>query len=345
MLYLDVAKRQKAFSKVAEIFTNLVRLHPAKPDVWILAANYAIEEHGDMTEARSYMQRGLRFCKTSEKLWLSYARLELIVISKIVARQQILGLRDLKGSQEKPEIIDDPNADTIALPAVTQNDINPELKDGDVNEDALRALEATPALSGAIPIAVFDTAANQFQSAEFARHFFNLVSDFGSIPCCARIVQHILEWLNSTAPNDAVTLDCWIREPLTGVSERTAAFPEALGSAFVRLKSSLDDHPSPELVQKTVFWILSYFKHDLDQSVKAALQALLLRTLTKYTSIADKSTDPSGNFSASMLESASGDAAEAIREVLPWALEVWPANERLRALSSSSHASDWRIPD
>lgn len=92
MQSVEYARGQHSHKKVSQILTNALRLHPTKSDLWTYAAQFAMEENGDMTEARSYMQRGLRFCKNSSALWLQYAKLELVYIAKIAARRQILGV-------------------------------------------------------------------------------------------------------------------------------------------------------------------------------------------------------------------------------------------------------------
>ncbi|KAI4149047.1 MAG: hypothetical protein LQ340_004805 [Diploschistes diacapsis] len=273
MLYLNAAKKQKAFSRVSIIYTNLVRLHPTKPEVWIHAAKFAIDEHGDMAEARSFMQRGLRFCKGSRTLWLSYFRLELVYIAKVIRRQQILGLTGSGTAEKEFEDLDNPEADIVALPAVTQRDMGPSVATNEVvDRNALQALRATPALSGAIPIAIFDAAMNQFNGTSFAGEFVDLICNFDTIPCCVKVLQHVLDYLEKIDPSGSVTLDCWIRQPLIGVFHTTAQLAQALGVVFSRLRSSLDDHPSSNLVQRTVSWVSSYVQRDLDDSVKAVLR-------------------------------------------------------------------------
>ena len=336
MLYLDVATKQKAYSKVAEIFTNVVRLHPTKPDIWILAASYAVEELGDMTEARSYMQRGLRFCKASRDMWLSYARLEMAFISKIVARQTILGLRGAKGNYSGTNESDDLSADTIALPSITPRDFNSNTKNGhEVDEGALRLLDATPALSGAIPMAVFDAAMDQLQSPEFAEQFFNLTLDFNNTPCSIKIAQHVLDRLESVAPNNPITLNCRVRQPLIGIPIGKAEFPAALGSAFTLLTSALESHPTMSLVQKTVLWISWYLKKGSEETIQAALQAMLLRSVLSYQTFVNTTLDPSGDFSACLLELILEVSEEVAERFLPWALDAWPENKRLEALINS----------
>ena len=118
-----------------------------------------MEDGGDITEARSYMQRGLRFCKKDERIWIEYAKLEMIYISKIVGRRQILGLDNQRDQQVAKNRSEELNGDVVALPAITAEDIDPHKRvSADEDQEALEKLSASPALSGAIPTAIFDAA-------------------------------------------------------------------------------------------------------------------------------------------------------------------------------------------
>ena len=106
-----------------------------------------------MIEARSYMQRGLRFCRDSEEMWLTYAKLELLYISKIHARQKVLGVRNKEGTNAPIEGDADEEADMIALPNLTAEDLNGNTEVAQEGTARLDKLSLSPALSGAIPIA------------------------------------------------------------------------------------------------------------------------------------------------------------------------------------------------
>src|ERR1700761_1573626 len=140
---IDFAKKQKAYKKLQEMFAQVLRLHPSKSDLWINAALYAVEENGDMTEARSYMQRGLRFCKRSRAMWLEYGRLEMSYIAKIHARRDVLGITASLPIQERPGE-DDENV--IQIPQLSATDANPEDSSHDENIPALDAIKSTPAM-------------------------------------------------------------------------------------------------------------------------------------------------------------------------------------------------------
>ncbi len=295
MQYLGFAKQQKASKKVSQILTSVLRLHPARPELWIYAANYAMEERGDMTEARAYMQRGLRFCKRSRNLWIEYTKLEMIYMAKIAARRQILGLSEEIPAKKLAPSIDLVDADIIPSPALSAPAIDPSQQPEEVaDQDALQRLNNTPALSGAIPIAIFDAAMRQFEGdASLGEAIFDMVAGFQGVPCLNKIQHHIVGVLLAEAPVDPATLICSIREPVIGVEVLSADFPGALNTALERLRTLQVTLPSsgssrtaqPWLVLSTrvVGWILSFLDvQDLDQDIRKVLIATLKKLIRQY---------------------------------------------------------------
>jgi U3 small nucleolar RNA-associated protein 6 len=228
MQYIDFARRDKAYKRLNDIFTSVARLHPTKPEIWVHAAHYFMDTQADITNARSYMQRGLRFCKNSEDLWLEYAKLETIYVGKIAGRRRILGL-DVDRNAEA-QIQDGDDGDMIALPTVTPEDINPSLKQDDgVDEVALQNLASAPVLTGAIPLAVFDSAMKQFQGrARVAERFFAMFAEFEQLSCILRVLQHVLGYLQQNAPQSTETAMCDFRMQLYGCNPADPEFPPAL---------------------------------------------------------------------------------------------------------------------
>lgn len=250
--YIEYARKQKAHKKLSMIFTDALRLHPTNVDLWIYAAKYILDDHADITQARSYMQRGLRFCKSARVLWINYAKLEMIYIAKLVARQRILGLDE--ESQRPKHSQDggfDPSDDMIALPEITGEDINPSVReDGEVDQAALQNLNATPAISGAIPLAIFDTAMKRFDSDDrFGQQFYEMVWEFQDLPCLCKILEHVVRAMRTSKPASPRTQICYIKFPTAGIQVTSPEFPRALGSSLARLKECcLDSHLAREVV-------------------------------------------------------------------------------------------------
>jgi U3 small nucleolar RNA-associated protein 6 len=278
MQYIEYARKQKAYKKLSQVLTNVLRLHPTKPELWIYAAKYVLEEQADMTEARSYMQRGLRFCKSSKKLWLEYGKLEMIYIAKIAARRKILGLIEIKEKTDDATL-DDPDADVIPVPALTGEDINPNLaKDDDVDQVALQNLDSTPALSGAIPIVIFDTGMKQFQNEEsFGKDFYGMAAEFESVPCLPKILNHIVDALLQNSSSSYLSHMCHVQLAVVGIPILSADFPSAFSTALNRLKTHLSDPRSDAMLSRgAITWLLPIFKEEnLDPGLKTVCSATI----------------------------------------------------------------------
>ncbi|KAI9754084.1 MAG: cytosolic factor, phosphatidylinositol/phosphatidylcholine transfer protein [Chaenotheca gracillima] len=279
MQYIEYTQREKAYKKLGQIFASVLRFHPIKPEFWILAARHAIEVQTDMTSARSYMQRGLRFCKSSKLLWLEYAKLEMSYIAKIAARRKILGIEGSNSTSEKPQDVN-PDVDAVAL--VGPEDVDPSSsKDAPADQEALQTLSSTPALTGAIPLAVFDAAMKQFQNDEaLALNFFDLFADFRDVPCLPTLLQHVVNQRLGVAPTAPTTLICHIRQPFAQIDYRSAEAPGALSVSLSRLRPSFEETPrKAEFIEQAILWLHSLLQlKDLDEDIYRVLRSTLRQT-------------------------------------------------------------------
>ncbi|KAJ5692984.1 RRNA processing protein Utp6 [Penicillium macrosclerotiorum] len=275
--YIEYARKQKAHKKLSNIFTDALRFHPTSAELWIYAAKSVLDDHADMSQARSYMQRGLRFCKSVRSLWIQYAKLELIYIAKLVARQRILGLDEASRSQFAQETATedaDADADMIALPKITAEDINPTRGDEEVDQEALQTLNATPALTGAIPQAIFDAAMKNFQQDDrFGAEFYAMVLEFPDVPCLRKILGHVVETMRTHKPASPRTQICYIKFPTAGVMVTSPEFPRALGSSLARLKEC---SMTSDLASEVVSWLQPIANtEDLDPALKKVVVATM----------------------------------------------------------------------
>lgn len=281
MQYITFAQKQRSSKKISQLLTKVLRLHPTKPELWIYAATM---RGTNITEARSYMQRGLRLCESSERLWIEYARLEMINVSKIAARRRILGLDVGKVGKKSRQDSEDDDEDMITLPAITLEDIMPAQRPHDgAKQEVSEKLSTGPALSGAIPIAIFDAAINYFNKSDrLCQKFFDMVAQFGGVPCQQSILSHIIDILLSIAPKSPETLIRWIQQPVIGIGVTTPDFPTLFGRCLDRMKQSFETLTSnctdPEtegpiniLGQQVIAWMLPYLKEDLDADIRKVL--------------------------------------------------------------------------
>lgn len=268
----EYARSQQAHKKLATILSNMLRLHPTKPDLWIYAAHFAVNEHADMTEARSYMQRGLRFCKSSKAIWLEYAKLELLYIAKIHARRKILGLNETHSAKRKRS--EDENTVNLSL-AIAQDLESRTASADDVDEVALRHLDATPALGGAIPRAILDTALRQFNNdPATAYSFFELALDFEELPCGPMILTDIKDALIKANATSWQARACQVQAPLFGIPVSSSEFPAALRVSLKQLDDLVPSKAGTEaLVSALDRWLERLLKNpELDSGLQRVVR-------------------------------------------------------------------------
>lgn len=332
MQYIEFARKDKAYKRLNEIFTSVVRLHPTKPELWIYAANYFIETQADITDARSYMQRGLRFCKNSELLWLEYAKLETIYVAKIAGRRKILGL-DVDRTKKEHK---DEDENEIALPDVTAEDVNPSLsKEDAVDEVALQHLAAAPVLSGAIPIAVFDSAMQQFKDPALAERFFTMFAEFKQLSCITRILQHVTDYLEQNAPQSAESVACKFRLRLLNVLPTSTEFPSAFGEALASL-SSVGESYKAHLAEVVIRQVLSFLLVSNADEIDASIRKVLLSRLRFYSRVLEEAANGNGDAIVRMAKLLRKEGKESDAEFLIRAsIKQWGTNEALQQLHSS----------
>lgn len=290
MSYLEYTKGIDATKKFKTVLTAAIRLHPTKSELWLYAARYTLEAEADMNGARSYMQRGTRFCTTSRELWIEYAKLEMIYLAKIAMRRKILGLDVEESKDEEMDGVEEEengfetSKDVIAIPDFKTNSLRPAMIEGiKVDSEAVKDPMTTPALQGAIPMAIFDAARKQpFFCASAAEDFFDMFALFTQVRCLPKILQHTLDAMMELYTTDSCTCNCYVKQPFIGIEATSAEFPAALGESLDRLKKSLDRTKDKEsLAKKTRVWIESFLAvEELDPGI----QTVLTHTLRKVGS-------------------------------------------------------------
>lgn len=282
MSYLEYARKAKATKKFKTILTASIRLHPTKSELWLYAARWALEADSDIGEARSFMQRGTRFCTTTRDLWIEYAKLEMIYLLKIALRRKILGL-DVDSSTVAEDEVGEAGretgfenaADMISLTDFKTNTLKPSMIEGvKVDSEAQKNPMTTPALNGAVPLAIFDAGRKQpFFCASAAEDFFFMFTKFTQVRCMPALLQHVLDSMTEAYPADPCTLYCFIRQPCVGIAPTSADFPGALGSSLDRLKEGMmKTKGKAELSKKVRAWIEPIFAaEDLDPSIRTVL--------------------------------------------------------------------------
>ncbi|POS69566.1 hypothetical protein DHEL01_v212040 [Diaporthe helianthi] len=285
--YLDYAARVKATKRWRKIMTRALRMHPINPGLWARAGRRAAGD-GDMEGARGMFMRGCRFCNSTVDLWLEYARVEMEWLAKMERKK--CGKKGLEGARAEETVEDgdvlrlgnddsedDEFEDNEILPDPLADEHSKQAKEARkvFSEEAIKKLEKSPALQGAIPKAVFDIARKQpFYSASAAEAFFDMFADFTAVSAQPVIIQHVLDAMVEEYPRHPATCGCVVRQPLVGVDVTTVEFPRALREVLARLKTQTDvTEDKAKLAAKTVAWIKPILKRkDLDDNVRTVLE-------------------------------------------------------------------------
>ncbi|ODQ68114.1 hypothetical protein NADFUDRAFT_48769 [Nadsonia fulvescens var. elongata DSM 6958] len=319
--YIDYAKKQNAIQILTKIFTRLLQLHPTKPGIWVMAAKYEMEENASMKAARSLMQRGLRFNKDSEQLWLEYTKLELIYVSKILARRKLLGLLTEKEQMEAEltEVADETNGDNksaeddsvIHLPEVTNEEMKEELKSlPDADISMLGNVETNPALRGDVALAIFDSAMgvlyNDLESdsqlfatsasktdkaIEFSIQILKLFNAFSDIDR-EYLCDHVLTYMLSHLPQpnvEIILLD--INLPLRFMTHIDVRFPDQLKLAINKYNTALAKTYASDKALKSQ--IATRFRESLETYLSAeppldANLALVIKSVIKKCTLQEQ---------------------------------------------------------
>ena len=347
MLYLRFARKEKANKKVAQVITSMLRLHPASPELWVYAANYAWQERADITESRGYMQRGLRFCNRSKRLWSDYLKLEMLYIAKISARRQILGLNSISPQKELIQPSEDFEQDLINLPRATTEDTGLEIAAASsTNEES--KIVSSPALAGAIPIAIFDAATKEFpEDPTLGTALFDVVTQFSELSCSKRILEHMVQYFMATTPTEAATLTCYIRQPLVGLVAASTLLPRALIDVVDRFELAMQKvdslQGSPEGVgtrevvsQQTIKCLGTYFEFpELDSDIRAVLTAMIKNAWDHCLQLLKTRSSRSKDETIALLRILHHHGFEDLmQQGVTLALAMWPDDPQLMTINS-----------
>ena len=260
-------------------------------ELWIYAAQHAVDENGDMTEARGFMQRGLRFNKGSRQLWLEYTKLELVYIAKIITRRRLLGIDGHVETQQQSN----ENENMMELPTITAEEVNLGLKEigSDIDNSPLNNIENNPALNGTIPLAVFDAAIQEISNdVEFIFSFFNLFGTFSNLPCLSRLLDHVISHALSTYPISPLALFMDVKAPILGVEPTSPSFPSKVGTMLSKIASHIGEaSPRIKLYQLATSSLQEILgTENLDPAVDTAIKS----ALGKYFKQAETGGDING---------------------------------------------------
>ena len=268
--------------------TRAVRMHPREGSLWIIAGRRAALA-GDMTGARGWFMRGCRFAD-SVGVWVEYARCEMEWLAKVERKKGGIGRKGLAEKvadrkedtemeirvEDEDDMEDQRNENGELMLDNLDGDAGLPKRDAVFDEQAVKKLERSPALDGAIPLAIYDISLKERWANDVTSEaFFDMFTTFTNVSSQPKILQHVLDSMAERYPKSAATYDCWIRRPLVGVDVNTPEFPRALQESLARLRryQEEDKDSAGALARKTLAWVAPILANtDLDVSLRAVLE-------------------------------------------------------------------------
>ncbi|CAN8105367.1 unnamed protein product [Discula destructiva] len=299
--YLAYAASVKATKRWRRIVTRALRLHPMAVSLWVQAGRRAVAD-GDMEGARGFFMRGCRFCNATAELWVEYARVEMEWLGKMERKSKGAAGGAKKGHEGSKAVHAVQEGDVMMFDKDDEEDEFGDDGDGELmlpedplaashsekvkkvfEEDNLKKLEKSPALEGAIPKAIVDSARKQlFWSAPSGEAFFDMFAKFTKLSAQSSIIQHVLDIMSEDFSKHPSTCSCVIRQPLIGVDITTAEFPRALREVLLRIKAQMEvpatSADKAKLATKTIASIEPILaREDLEDGLRTVLEHTKLK--------------------------------------------------------------------
>ena len=188
-------------------------------------------------------------------------------------RRKILGLpeADKEGDESVKEHEDEQNDEAvIRLPA-------------EENEGGFPHFSSTPAMTGAIPQAIFDEAMKTYpQDEKLAENFFGMFAQHKDLSFTQYILDYVVESAH-WSPALAASLRCQI--PVAGLEVDSEDFAVALRESFTTLSKEMrvvEGGPSEKLVKRLLKWLRLMSE---DQKLISELQTVIGATVKRLEHI------------------------------------------------------------
>ena len=139
--YLDYVEQEDTSVTTSQVFASALRMHPKEPEMWARAASYEFDRRTNANGARSLFQHALRFNPHCKELWLDYAQMELLFVAMLCSRPD----NNERPADDIIQLEAPPNATVTALASQSQATLN-----------------TSPAMQGAVAMAIFEAAMQQF---------------------------------------------------------------------------------------------------------------------------------------------------------------------------------------
>ena len=166
MKWVEFSLRTNSSKALQKIFPRALRLLPHCEKLWLKAASWEFDVNHNISGARHFMQRAIRFNPLAKELWLHYFKLEILYIRRLQARRLLLGVEEEKSGME--EDIDNSLNSVDEQEAAEQTKSNRKLS------------SKTAFFEGLVPRIIYNNAVSKIPEIEFCISFWRVLREFRS---------------------------------------------------------------------------------------------------------------------------------------------------------------------
>ncbi|KAJ1822479.1 U3 snoRNP protein [Coemansia sp. RSA 2599] len=271
---------------LAKVYARAIMAHPYGEELWVGAAAHELESNVNGHGARALLQRALRVNPKSQKLWIEYFRLEVMLVEKIRARRRVLGIdgsaadKDNDGQQEEeddgePGALDDGNV--IKLDALDEENagkdggavdgIKRRIQEiqmqkskprGTMDEDQRRqqGLQNNEYLQGAVPKLIYEQAILAVpKDLGFREEFASIYRQYGGFD---QAYQRVLQSIEDDFAMDPKARAYLCTAHLGSVSVGSPELVDALKLAVEKYAAALVQLDGPEMWTRYVDFLVHW---------------------------------------------------------------------------------------
>ena len=104
-LYFDFCLANHSTKNLSKAFAECVRLHSTSPELWVRAANWEMNENGNIEYAKSLMENAIKELHDKPEIYATYAETILRLTEQIKGRREIHGINQESDVMKAPLVV------------------------------------------------------------------------------------------------------------------------------------------------------------------------------------------------------------------------------------------------
>lgn len=104
-LYFDFCLSNNAYNDLSSAFSQCLKLHRQHPELWIRAATWEMNDHGNPEYAKQLMQEAINELPNVPELYVTLAETIFFITHQIKGRREIHGIEDESDSTRAPLVV------------------------------------------------------------------------------------------------------------------------------------------------------------------------------------------------------------------------------------------------